>query len=267
MTTGCRVTRSFSPLMIRLHRSWSWARSDFAEEFERLSAAGAFQPGGPSQEIWNTGNKFVLRVETQTGYPVAYKSFFRIKNIHQYWLRPSLSAAEAINYLRLQKIGLPLPDLLATGEIRRGFVLKNSFIVTRFIEGFRDGRDFYKNGMYANDVEKCMEYCRGHLRLLAKLHDAGLCHRGFIPANLMYREEPDGMKFCWVDVAECRRWVLVTPQRIAMDMVNMFRMIKVSAAIRRELETVYLEAASKRRTNIDELSEMVEQKLVERLKK
>ena len=47
----------------------------------------------------------------------------------------------------------------------------------------------------------------------------------------------------------------------------MFRMIKVSAEVRRELETVYLEAASKRRTNIDELSEMVEQKLAERLKK
>lgn len=260
---NCRTTPHFSRMMIRLHRSWAWVRSDFAEEFFRLCDAGAFRPDGTmSQIIWQTHNKFVLRTETASGFSVAYKSFFRIRNTYQYLLRPSSSAAEAINYMRLAKAGLPLPDLLAVGETRCGFLLRNAFMVSRFADGFRDGRDFYDDGIHANDRPMLREFIGGHLRLLAKLHDSGIHHRGFAPYNLLYRQDPDGMKLCWIDVADCSRAIISTGT-IARDMTKLFKFMELSAEERRDFEKLYLDACNRRRTDLGRLFDCVEKLLAD----
>lgn len=266
MTTNCQATPVFSPRMISLVHSWSWVRSDFAEEFRQISDAGAFRPGGTSMTIWNTRTKFVLRVPSARGFDVAYKSFFRIKNPCRYFCRPSPCAAEAANYVLLTEFGLPLSDLLAVGEIRRGLLPKNAFMVSRFIEGYRNGLDFFQEGIHTGNEAMLKEFCRGQLALLAKLHDRGYVHGGFTPANLLYRQEPgSGMKFCWVDVAECRRSPL-TPEIIADDMIRLFRYLTISAKVRRELETAYFEAANVPRTTAEELNDVLERRIVKRLK-
>ena len=265
MTTNGQATPVFSPRMIRPLHSWSWVRSDFAEEFGRLSDAGAFRPGGTSQTIWNTRTKFVLRVPSALGFDVAYKSFFQIKNPFRYLFRPTPCASEAANYVLLTEFGFPLSDLLAVGEIRRGFLPKNAFMVSRFIEGYRNGLDFFLEGIHTGNEAMLKEFCRGHLALLAKLHDRGYVHGGFTPANLLYRQEPGGMKFCWVDVAECRRSPLTTAI-IADDMIRLFRYLTISAKVRRELETAYIEAAKVPRTTADELNDVLERRIVKRLK-
>ena len=106
-----RTSPVFSPRMIRLYRSWSWVREDFADEFDRLSDAGAFRPDGASPAIWHTRTKFVLRVPTSRGFDAAYKSYYKIRNFHQYIIRPSDCASEASNYVMLAELGFPLPDL------------------------------------------------------------------------------------------------------------------------------------------------------------
>jgi tRNA A-37 threonylcarbamoyl transferase component Bud32 len=266
MTTILQATPVFSPRTIRMFRSWNWVRSDFAEEFRRLSDAGAFRPDGTSETIWHTRTKFVLRAKTSLGFDVAYKSFFQIKSPFRYLLRRSPCASEAANYARLTEFGLPLPDLLAAGEIRRGFLLKNAFMVSRFVEGFRNGLDFFQEGIYAGNEPMLKQFCRGHLVQLAKLHDRGYVHGGFTPANLLYRRNPDGgMEFRWVDVAECAPSPL-TAQIIADDIIRLFRYLKISAKVRRELEAAYLEAAKVPRTTAEELDAVLESRIVSRLK-
>lgn len=258
-------TPVFSSRMIRLYRSWSWVRDDFAGEFDRLSDAGALRPGGPSPTIWNTRTKYVLRVPTSRGFDIAYKSYFRIRNFHQYMLRPSSCASEAANYVMLAELGFPLPDLLAVGETRCGFVLKNTFLISRFVDDYRTGLDFFRDGIHVGDEALFLEFCRGNLSLLAKLHDLGIVHRGFTPANLLYRRDPDGMKFCWIDVADCRRSAIGTPQ-IATDMFHLFRYLKTAPETRRALEGWYLDAATIRRTTADELFDAVEERIANRMK-
>lgn len=262
-----RTTPTFSRQFIKLYRSWTWVRSDFADEFDRLSEAGEFLPDRPSSRmIWKTRNKFVLRVSTALGFDLAYKSFYRIHNFHHHFFSPSPSAEEALNYLLLAKLGFPLPELLATGEIRTGFLIRNSFMITRFMEDFRDGGDFGIGGPLEHDEKTMMEFCRGHLSMLAKLHDEGILHRGFTPANLMYRQDADGMKFCWIDVASCCR-AFITTKRIADDIINLFRFLDLSGAARRELEEWYLNAAVKRRTDAETLWKVLEERLAARLKR
>lgn len=265
MTKKRQETPAFSPRMIRLYRSWSWVRNDFAEDFGRLSDAGAFQPDGTSETIWSTRSKFVLKVPSTLGFDVAYKSFRRIRNFHQYLLRPSACAAEAVNYMRLADLGFPLPDLLAVGETRCGFLLKNAFMVSRFADGFRNGLDFARDGIRLGDIPMLTEFCRGHLSLLAKLHDKGIVHRGFTPGNLLYRQGPAGMEFCWIDVASCRRSAISTKQ-IATDMFHLFRYLNISPDLRRELQAWYLNAAAVKRTNADELFDAVEKRIENRMK-
>ena len=255
----------FSPRMIRIYRSWSWVRNDFAGEFDRLSKAGAFLPGGISETIWSTRSKFVLKVSTSLGFHAAYKSFLRIRNFHQYLLRPSACAAEAVNYMRLAELGFPLPDLLAVGETRCGLLLKNAFMISRFADGFRNGLDFARNGIHLGDMPMLTEFCRGHLGLLAELHDKGIVHRGFTPGNLLYRQGPGGMEFLWVDVASCRRSAIST-REIATDMFHLFRYLNISPDVRRELQAWYLNAAEIKRTNADELFDAVEKRIENRMK-
>lgn len=258
-------TPVFSSRMIHLSRSWSWVRDDFAEEFDRLTDAGAFQPGGISPTIWHTRTKFVLRASTSRGFDVAYKSYFRIRNFHQYILRPSDCASEAANYVMLSELGFPLPDLLAVGETRCAFVLKNTFLISRFVDDYRTGLDFFRDGVHVGDEPLFLEFCRGNLSLLAKLHDLGIVHRGFTPANLLYRKDPDGMKFLWIDVADCRRSAISTSQ-VATEFFHLFRYLKTTPENRRSLEEWYLNAATVRRTTIDELFPAVEKRIENRMK-
>lgn len=258
-------TPVFSSRTIRIYRSWSWVENDFAEEFDRLAKAGAFLPNGISETIWSTRSKFVLKVPTSLGFDAAYKSFLRIRNFHQYLLRPSACAAEALNYVRLAELGFPLPDLLAVGETRCGFLLKNAFMISRFADGFRNGLDFARDGIHLGDMPMLAEFCRGHLSLLAKLHDKGIVHRGFTPGNLLYRRGHDGMEFLWIDVASCRRSTISTAE-IATDMFHLFRYLNISPDIRRELQAWYLNAATVKRTGADELFDAVEKRIENRMK-
>ena len=261
-----RKTPAFSKWMIRRWHSWGWVRDEFAEEFERLSDAGAFLPDGPSKTIWETRTKYVLQVPTSLGFDVVYKSFRRIDNYHYYFPRTSPCAAEAENYAPLAKLGFPLPELLAVGDVRCGCVLKNSFMVSTFAEGFRNGMDFAREGIHVDDEQLIGEFCRGHLALLAKLHDKGIVHRGFTPGNLLYRQGPVGMEFCWVDVATCRHSFVISTKEIANDMFHLFRYLKISPDFRRELQAWYLSATVKKRTTGPELFETVEKRIENRMK-
>lgn len=261
-----RTAPSFSPRMISLVRSWCWVKDSFAADFDRLTAAGAFLPGDGSRTIWSTRSKFVLRVPVSPGFDAAYKGFYRVHYPQRYFFHPSPSAAEAANYVRLTELGFPLPELLAVGEIRRGPFLRDAFFASRFIDGYRNGLDFYGSGPNASDLPLLRAFCCGHLALLAKLHDAGLLHRGFTPSNLLYRQTPSGLDFRWVDVADCQE-SRISAREIAEDVVKLFRYLNhIDSSLRREFLNRYLRAAAIPRTTLDELCAVVEKRLVKRMK-
>ena len=261
-----RTAPSFSPGMISMLGSWCWVKDSFAADFDRLTAAGAFDPGDGSHTVWSTRSKYVLRIPVSPGFDVAYKGFYRVHGAHRYIFHPSPSAAEAANYVRLADLGFPLPELLAVGEIRRGPFLRDAFFVSRFIDGYRNGLDFHGQGPHALDVPLMKAFCAGHLALLAKLHDAGMLHDAFTPSNLLYRQTPSGLEFCWVDVADCRK-AEIGLREIVEDLVQFFRHLNhIDAALRRELLAPYFDAVKVPRTNLDDLCALLEKRLLVRMK-
>ncbi|MBR2373627.1 MAG: hypothetical protein IKA87_05295 [Lentisphaeria bacterium] len=205
------IASEFCTSMRSLMRSWCYVREDFAVKFEELYETGFFDENGPAEHIWETKSKFVLKVPVAENKFAVYKSYRRISKPAKFILRPSPCGFEAENYQLIKKCGIPVPELSAVGDVRRNFRLKTAFLVTEFAENFRDGRDFLSGGIRNGDKELKDEFICGHLELLARCHDAGILHRGFTPANLLYklRSAPDEkgrqLELMWIDVASCRR--------------------------------------------------------------
>ena len=252
-----------TPLNFFLHlfRSGSWqlVTDDFAAEFERLRNSDAFVRGGPSPILWQTGSKYVLKVPCADGHAV-YKTSFKINDTHRYWFRPSPSGIELFNMLRLRKLGIPTAEMLAIGETRRLLIVKNSFLISRFIDG-RDGRDFCRNGIHGGDDDLKVRFCREHLKLLAKLHRHGILHRNFTPMNLLYRNDGDAWRSWWIDLASCRSALWINLKDVAAEIFKLFKNIALSDAQRRSLLADYLAAADRPQRDIDKLHRHVERLL------
>lgn len=232
----------FRRSMISLCSSWRYLKDSFAGKFDDLAGAGMFDENGQAERIWETKSKFVLKVPDGEGRFVVYKSYRRISKPAKYILRPSPCGFEAFNYKLIKNCGIPVPELLAAGETRKCFILKTAFLVTEFADGFRDGRDFMPGGSMVEEVKMKDEFLRGHLELLARCHNAGIIHRGFTPANLLYKikETKDDSKSCmqlmWIDVASCRRRPgIIGSRAAAADLEQIFSYFDFSPDKKAEL--------------------------------
>ena len=242
-------TSCFTPEMRRLSSSWRYVKPSFAAVFDELEARGELSENGSGKNIWGTRSKFVLKISLPDGGAAAFKGFHRISRPWRFVLRPSLCGFEAENFSRAAALGIPVPELLAVGDERCFFRLKNAFLMTRFAEGFRDGRDFMPGGIMAADLPARDEFLRRNLEFLARFHDAGLLHRGFTPANLMWnlRSIPDGsgnrLELLWIDLASCRRRPLFIINRLCADELNRcFAPLELSAEKTGELVKFYCSA-------------------------
>ena len=246
---GNFTAERFSPSMRQLAGSWQYCRRDFAPVFERLAREGLLREEGPSEKIWETKNRFVLKVPLGGGAFAAYKRYRKISRPRKFMLRPSPCGFEAYNYQLLKDLDVPLPGLLAAGDTREHFRLRTAFIMTEFALDYRDGRDFVPGGALAEEKELKAEFIRRNFRLLARCHDGGMVHRGFNPANLLFkvREAPDEeghrLDLLWIDVASCRRRPRVLVNFLACyDFRMFFRFFDFTTEEKRELLADYCRA-------------------------
>ena len=134
----------------------------------------------------------------------------------RYLVRSSLPAREARNLQRFHDLGIPTAHVLAVGDVRHNFLLKQSYLVTEFLPDTADGRIFMPGGNLAQDMERRLTFTRMHLALLAKIHEHCFFHKAFHPRNLLWRERDGRMEVFWIDVARCRR---VRPFRMKRAMI------------------------------------------------
>ncbi len=257
------ITSAFDGSMPRQASSWRWVHSDFAEDFAALQAGDALQENGSSEKIWQTTQKFVLKVRTPSGRLVVYKSYRMVKE----WLKSiyhlSPLAREALNYQLLLDMGLPMARLLAAGDTRSCFILKGGFLVTEFAQDTSDGRDFYRGAKHASDTALRDAFIGEVFANLAKMHDHGWVHRGSTPANFLYRRKGEALETVWIDVATCRQASRSAQKHlIPEDFVNFFRFFDFTPEQRKGYEALYLEHATHNLFSSQALCEAVEKKLL-----
>ena len=232
--------------------SWSYIDRDIAGDFAGLQNGKSLERNGDFPVIWDTKQKYVLKVAAPSGKVFAFKKYDHLKNAYKFFFRCSPCGAEAVNFQRISSLDIPMPKLLAAGDIRRNFVLKSAFIATEFAEDFRDGRDFYGKGKLAADQLLRDEFIQRNMELLARCHDNNILHRGFTPANLLYRQRsaPDSngnmLNLMWIDVASCRKVMRFYLKRaFIIDFEQFFRFFDFSDQELAKFIGCYLQAAEK----------------------
>lgn len=249
------VSGIFSRKFTRLRKSWQWIRSGFEDELAELEKSGKLTENGGAQIIWNTRSKFTIVCTAESGRRVVYKQYRKANRKLHFTYHLSPLAQEAVNYGMLEELGFPMAKLLAVGDVRKNFLLQTGYLMTEFAEGCRNGLDFCctpeegKEGELIHDRVRCMKFCRMHIVLLAKLHDNGIWHRGFSPANLLWREKEDGeMEPVWIDVASCRRKSNLALKKLApVDLGNLFGKMALRKEEMEELIALYWDSVQIKR--------------------
>ncbi|MBO7146176.1 MAG: hypothetical protein J6W81_00320 [Lentisphaeria bacterium] len=257
------ISDTFQEKMISRFKSWDWVHSSIAEDFLKLKGTSHLQIGGSSKRLWETRHKFVLCVTTDSGKKLAYKSNKTIRVLNYLFHLPP-TTREAINYQRLQDLGLPMAKLLAVGETRCLLWLKSVYLVTEFADGYLDGRVFHWNGSMVNETALRDEFIVKNVRWLAKIHDAGIIHRGFTPANILWKKNtdptrPDLMDVLWIDVASNTK---LSPEEMKKelpdDLGSMFHFFEFTVEERKRFLKEYLDASTHGFYDADDLFDAVE---------
>lgn len=197
------------------------------------------------RKLSDRAGKRVWRIDLPAelgGAAVVYK-FCDGKAPWRYVLNLSHPAREWRNFQVLYSLGVPAPEVLAYGETRRWGIIRDSFIVTRFLEGTRDGRDFMPGGRLRDDVAMRRRFCALVAPHLAKLHRHGFFHKALHPRNVLYRgETPETMEVFFVDVARCRiRFGCLMKPAILFDLYTPLRDLELPAEEGRAFLAKYLE--------------------------
>ena len=175
------------------------------------------------------------------GFDFAYKTQ-QGKKFLRYIFRPSLPYREVQNYAVLEKLGIPIPRVIAVGETRKFLILKESFIITEFIHNTFDGRVFVPNGKFRNQHNEIRaEFCKKNIDLLVKLHEAGYFHKAFHARNLLFRgDTPENLEVFWIDVARMRKTNNMIFARM-LDLHTFFRDMQLPKSELLSLLTRYIE--------------------------
>ena len=209
-------------------RTWAWSDPSMLKILDDLRS----DPEKYGKVIWATRRKKVYRLILPDGTAVAYKTGCPNKKF-RYMFVQSSGLREMINYRIFRNaFNIPLVQLLAGGEVKRGPILQNAWIMTRFAEGYEDGRVLAKA-----DTQTRKDFLAFNIPLIAKLHKAGCYHRAFRPYNILMKRKEDGTLDClWLDVASCYFYFLpaIFLRRAFLD--DLIQFFKVFAPTADELQ-------------------------------
>lgn len=209
-------------------RTWAWSDPSMLKILDDLRS----DPEKYGKVIWATRRKKVYRLVLPDGTSVAYKTGCPNKKF-RYMFVQSSGLREMINYRIFRNaFNIPLVQLLAGGEVKRGPILQNAWIMTRFATGYEDGRV-----LATADAQTRKDFLAFNIPLIAKLHKAGCYHRAFRPYNILMKRKEDGSLDClWLDVASCYFYFLpaIFLRRAFLD--DLIQFFKVFAPTADELQ-------------------------------
>lgn len=187
--------------------SWSWTASVFKGAFRCLQRHPLNEEN--AEIIWKTRHKTVRKTVLPRkfgGITVVWKDYTNTR-FWRFFLRRSFAAREAVGYRTAEKLGIPVPRLLACGDTRRFFKLKSCFIVTEFMKNSQNGLVFCPGGTMAGEEGPRKAFCKQNLYNLAILHEAGFRHGTALPQNMLWSINRDSrMETAWIDLEKVRKF-------------------------------------------------------------
>lgn len=192
-------------------RSWRYAAPGFADALRHLLDVDAPREDRDAP-IWTTPTSRVWKrtlPDPYGGDTVVLKRTLPRRRLRHAFV-PTKAVREVVNYAVFKALGFRTADVLAVGDDRAGPVWRGSFIVTRFVPDFPDGRAFMVNGPEADNAPLRDAFIRASLTALARLHAVGFFHKGCRPYNILWQARPappasaPAVDLCVIDVASGR---------------------------------------------------------------
>lgn len=207
--------------------SWNWKEQGFEEILSSLRTKRPEMTESAGL-INESSGKMVWRLQMRNSDGKEYDFAYKInpgKTPWRYILKPSLAMREALNYRMFEDMGLPVAHLLAVGDLRKSFILKENYIATAFVGESLDGRCFMPGGSMQDDEALRFEFTLRNIELLAKIHDRKVFHKAFHPRNLLWKGSAGNMQVFWIDVARCRPVTRFMSMRraVLVDLHTFFR--------------------------------------------
>lgn len=252
----CReVSAGFHP---RFSSGWIHVEPGFEKAGQAFSETPQLFDQG--EVIWKTKSKKVRKLVLPPEYggaPLVFKEY-RDNRILRYLFRRTKSTLEAVNYKVFSKLGIPMAPLVFVGDARKNFILGHSFIATRFIEGYADGRTFLPGEKLRNTPEQ-KKFIERNLEYTGKIHGLHCFHGGMRVYNFLWKPLGNGeIDIVWIDVATSR--FLRMPEflfkrYILRDLKNFFRDMKLSEKDLRTALATYKRANPRCSFSAEELFE------------
>lgn len=108
-------------------------------------------------------------------------------------VRTSKACRSFLNSIRLQRLGISVPEPIAYAEERKGLRMRRSYYLSRAVEG--DTIRFYEIR------PDCDTMLRGLAREMLRMHLMGVWHKDFSPGNVIVKNEAGGSySFNYVDL-------------------------------------------------------------------
>lgn len=176
------------------------------------------------------GGNDIFRVGTHKG-TVIFKRY-RLGLGWRYFMRPGRSAGEWAGLRALNKIGIPVPELVGFGEDRRFGRLVGGYIITRELEATMDLATFALQVWHAMEPpgkQAVLSEIRSKLfGLVKKAHDNNLFHRDLIWRNILVRKESDGYRLWLIDCPRLKHSIM---NHAYLRMVDLSSLAKLASSV------------------------------------
>jgi tRNA A-37 threonylcarbamoyl transferase component Bud32 len=159
---------------------------------------------------------------------------------------PSKAAAAFHGYRLCAGKAIPVSQVLAWGERRRGALLRRSCLVERRIENAISLGEHIHDHFLESSAGRRAALMRSVGALLAEFHAAGLSHPDFHPGNILLRWKDSGEPELFVvDLHPVRRLRLLRSRRRVQDLAKLYHSLcpVVQEEDLKELLAAYLRAA------------------------
>ena len=198
-----------------LHGKYRFINSEWVDAISQSSLgnldewqffdAGEMLVGGSDEK------NHVFRVSTCKG-PVIFKRYristfifrrYKISTNWRYFMRPGRAAGEWTGLTAMNKVGIPIPEIVSFGEDRRFGRLIGGYIITQELESAMDLAMFAQNvwdEMQPLEKKVVLSEIRSKLfDLVKRAHDNNLFHRDLTWKNILVRKESDGYRLWFID--------------------------------------------------------------------
>lgn len=180
---------------------WKWLRPGASAEVPPPASVASWLDAGPATAVKSGAHRVVYRVDLAHG-PVYLKHYRcqRLGDVLRQVVRASASQRESRRALELTRRGIASAAPLAVGEIRRGGLVGDNFLVTLGIADSCPLDEFVRMRL-ADWPPQLGDRWRRRLvrsvaRFCAKLHQAGAEHNDLHLGNLLVRLDANGLPRC-----------------------------------------------------------------------